>query len=498
MKEYIKIPHSRVFPKRAQWWALIATGVTIVALSAAVPLSAQPYQGFGAVTLGGEVPGHQVYHVTTLADYDPTATPPEPAIVGSLRHALLQGNRRIVFDVGGVIETKSRLRVRGANITIDGLTAPAPGITIRNLGLRLSGNDGAHDVIVRGIRVHIVNNVPGQEDGIAIVAGAHNIVIDHVSVRGASDENIGINNAHDITISWSILADPLAPRQTNLLITNGANRISLHHNLIFKGDRRNPWITWLELVPSALPPEAPEIVADVRNNVMWEVSNEQSSHGTVVFGGAKANIADNFYQATFGVSEAAQKRVIVVCKQSLVAVEDMEFCSSRAEFPPARAFVANNISGDGHTKYINTKGTETLPFPASASIVDTTGACTAARLVLAGAGAQPRDQADQQNLSEISLECPEITGPQPGSVFSGPDVTFTWTGHGAEVVEWQLFVGSKQGGKDLHASENMQPSRSTRTVRKLPTDGRPIWVQLRFRIGGVWQFLDYRYTAAGA
>ena len=173
------------------------------------PAVAQSYQGFGASTVGGE--GQAVYHVTTLEDYNPTTVPPEPTILGSLRHALLQGNRRIVFDVGGVIETKSRIRIRGANITVDGFTAPAPGITIKNLGLRLSGNDGAHDVIIRGVRVHIVNNVPGQEDGIAIVAGAFNIVIDHVSVRGASDENIGINNAHDITISSSILADPLRP-----------------------------------------------------------------------------------------------------------------------------------------------------------------------------------------------------------------------------------------------------------------------------------------------
>jgi hypothetical protein len=499
MKNCSTFTQHRLSPKLSQRLVLAIIGAILSAVYTAAPSSAQTYQGFGANTLGGQ--NGEVYHVTTLEDYNPNASPPEPPIVGSLRHALLEGNRHIKFDVGGVIETKARLRVRGANITIDGLTAPAPGITIRNFGLRLAGNDGAHDVIIRGIRVHIVNNVPGQEDGIAIVAGAHNIVIDHVSVRGASDENIGINNSHDITISWSILAEPLAPRRTNMLITNGANRITLHHNLFFKADRRNPWITWLELVPSSLPPQSPEVVADVRNNLMWEVSNEESSHGIVVFGGAKANVVENVFKATEGVSERAQKRVVVVCKESQVTIEDMEFCGGRTEFPPARAFIANNISGDGFTKHINVKGTETAPF--SAPIVDTMGACAAVTQLLTTVGAGgsadhlfQRDQADEQNIAEISLPCPEITSPAPGAVLPGSDVTFTWTGNGAEVIEWQLYVGSQRGGKDLHASENMQPSRNTRTVRKLPTDGRPLWVQLRFRIGGVWQFVDYRYTAA--
>jgi hypothetical protein len=469
-------------------WAqrLAASAVLLVFLAAAypgIPSLAQAYEGFGANTAGGA--NQPIYHVTNLNDSG----------AGSLRDALSQGNRYIVFDVGGVIETLSRIVVRGANITIDGFTAPSPGITIRNLGLRISGNFGAHDVIVRGLRVHIVSNVPGTEDGIAIVGGASNILIDHVSVRGASDENIGINNAHDITISWSILADPLGPRKTNMLITNGASRISIHHTLFFKANRRSPWITWLEEAPSStLPPESPEIVADVRNNLLWEVSNEDSGHGAVVFGGAKANIVANFFNATNGISEKAQKRVIAVCRASGTTVEDVEFCETRPEFPPGRAFVANNISLDGWTAYINTKGTETVPF--AAPFVTTSDACTAANQVLADAGMEPLDQLDQQYLSEIALPCPEITAPTPGSVLPGPDVTFTWTAHAANVSEWRLYIGSTQGAKDLHDSNSMGKTRTSREVKRLPTDGRIIWVQLRFQTSEGWQFADFQYTAA--
>jgi hypothetical protein len=463
--------------------AVVIFGLLSAAAYPSSPLLAQSGQGFGANTLGGQ--GQPEYRVTNLNDSGP----------GSLRDAVSQGNRYIVFDVGGVIETSSRIVVRGANITIDGFSAPAPGITIKNLGLRISGNFGAHDVILRGIRVHIVNNVPGTEDGIALVGGANNIVIDHVSVRGASDENIGINNAHDITISWSILADPLGPRKTNMLITNGSNRISVHHNIFFKANRRNPWITWLEEAPSTtLPPEAPEIVVDFRNNLLWEVSNEDSGHGAVVFGGAKANVVGNFFNATSGITEKAQKRVITVCRASGTTVEDLEFCESRPEFPPGRAFVASNYSMEGWTGYINSKGTESAPF--AAAPVDTIDACIAANRVLADAGVEPLDQFDQQYLSEIALPCPEITSPTPGSTLPGADVTFTWTARAAKVGEWRLYIGSTRGAKDLYDSNSMGTSKLSREVKRLPTDGRNIWVQLRFLTSEGWRFADFPYKAA--
>ena len=280
-----------------------------------------------------------------------------------------------------------------------------------------------------------------------------------------------------------------------MLITNGANRISLHHNLFFNADRRSPWITWHEVVPSTtLPTESPDTVADVRNNLSWEVSNEESSHGIVVFGGAKGNIVDNFFKATTGSSERAQKRVIVVCNALHITAEDMEFCGTRAEFPPARAYVANNMSAEPWTKYINTKGTETIAF--NAPVVDTTDACSAAKLVLADAGATPRDAADQQNISEIVLPCPAVTSPPPGSVLSSSEATFAWTDNGADVTEWRLLVGTTQGAKNIYDSDPMQPSRTSRLVKKLPTNGQPIWVRLRFKIGGLTLFSDYRYTAA--
>ncbi|MGH8006048.1 MAG: hypothetical protein ACREQ3_03485, partial [Candidatus Binatia bacterium] len=118
---------------------------SVLPMFGVVELEAATFAGFGATTPGGS--GGTVVHVTNLKD----------AGLGSLRDALSQGNRHIVFDVAGVIELKSRLDVKGAHITIDGFSALLPGITLKNYGLRIPGKDGAHNVIVQGIRVRITS-----------------------------------------------------------------------------------------------------------------------------------------------------------------------------------------------------------------------------------------------------------------------------------------------------------------------------------------------------
>src|SRR5918992_3223496 len=128
---------------------VLAGSVRLRAQEAASPRSterltradAQAYQGFGTSTSGG-LAGVTV-RVTNLNDSGP----------GSLRDAVSKGHRTVVFDIAGDIVLKRTLQVRGAFITIDGFSAPSPGITLRRFGLSISGERGAHDVIVRGIRI---------------------------------------------------------------------------------------------------------------------------------------------------------------------------------------------------------------------------------------------------------------------------------------------------------------------------------------------------------
>jgi pectate lyase len=311
------------------------------------------YEGFGSQTPGGA--GKPVYQVTTLADSGP----------GSLRDALSQGNRTIRFVVAGEIWLRSRLYVSGANITLDGFSAPAPGITLRNYGPFIHGNRGAHDVILRGIRIR--DTLAGR-DGLQIAHGAHNVVIDHVSIHGGGDGNLDITNARDVTVAWSIFAKP-AGTQKNMLIKYNPARISLHRNLFIMARQRNPQVR----IDDAGTP-ADETTVDMRNNVVW---GWQGGYGTLIWYGPRANVVNNFYSAGGGEP-----------KQALVVSYG------------ARAFVAGNLTNDGVAD-INRSGTEITAFPAPP--VRTVEACAAAHEVAAGAGVTPRDEVDRYYLSALSL-----------------------------------------------------------------------------------------------
>jgi hypothetical protein len=342
-------------------------------------------EGFGAATRAGDGQGR--HHVTSLADAGP----------GTLRDALSAGHRWIVFDAPGTIALESRLRVRGAFITIDASGAPPPGITVRHHGLHIDGRDGAHDVVVRGLRIRGSatrdTNVNTSNDCISVSHGAYNVLIERVSVSGCSDGAIDIIGdpagqsapTRDITVQWSLLADT---RKT-MLIKYGTTRISLHHNLLVRGLVRLPYVT---REPLAIDPG---LTVDMRNNVVWDWAG---GFGTAVVAGATANIVNNVYgNPGGGVRDRGQ--ALIVCRGvSLVAGNGI--CPAGARAEPADAYVAGNVSLDGVA--LDRAGTVAVPF--AAAPVSTSDACTAARQVLATAGAPPRDPVDAGYVAPVALE----------------------------------------------------------------------------------------------
>ena len=321
----------------------IALSLVVTVVTAA---QAQTYQGFGASTPGGT--GGATVHVTNLNNSGP----------GSLREALSQGNRTIVFDVGGEIILTDYLSLH-AFVTIDGFTAPSPGITLRNRGLIIRGTRGAHDVVVRGIRVR-----GSAIDGIQVAYGAYNVVIDHVSVSGSQDGNIDITEkSHDVTVSWSIMAG----NTKNMLVKYNPSRVTLHHNVFTESLDRSP-----EFKIDNDGGIARETTGDVRNNV---IANWANGSGTLLLDGAWANLVNNYYTGS--------RKAI--------------------RLSSARAHVRGNQSADGVD--LNHIGNEASPFPSMP--VDTQDPCTAARLVLAEAGARPLDSVDQEYLARIPMPtCP--------------------------------------------------------------------------------------------
>ena len=356
----------------------VAIAVCLTACLGAVATataSHAPRQGFGTGTPGGS--GGSVVRVTNLNDAGP----------GSLRQAVSQGNRTVVFDVAGQILLTDYIRVRGAFVTIDGSTAPPPGITLRNHGLAIEGSAGAHDVIVRGLRVR-----GAAKDGIRVAYGASNVVIEHVSVHGSGDGNLDISESRDVTVAWSILAEP-AVDQKNMLIKYDPARVTLHHNLFTQARQRNPQVR----IDDAGTP-ATETTLDMRNNIVF---GWVGGYGTLVWHGPRANVVGNYY-ASPESSATERARALEVSNG-------------------AHAYVAGNLSGDGAN--VNGEGTETGPFPAPA--VATTSACAAAAAVLASAGVRPLDAVDSRYLAAVTLDgCSsgDPTPPPPPPAPSLPDL----------------------------------------------------------------------------
>ena len=109
--------------------------------------------------------------VTSLAD---NSNP------GTLRYALsvLRGPRIVIFDVGGVITTTSRMTVSDQYVTVAGQTAPGKGIVVRGWPIGLSG---ATDVIFRHFKVR-----PGRLSGQTVdgmgMAGSNHCIFDRCSM----------------------------------------------------------------------------------------------------------------------------------------------------------------------------------------------------------------------------------------------------------------------------------------------------------------------------
>lgn len=185
-------------------------------------------EGFGRFATGGRA--GEVYIVTNLNDSGS----------GSLRDAVSQPNRTVVFEVGGIINIDSRIVV-SQNITIAGQTAPGDGIVVYGNGISYSN---ASNTITRYLRVRMGVNGDSGKDALGIANGI-NMIFDHVSVSWGRDENFSINwdnknyEPGNITIQNSIIGQGLWSHSCGGLIqTNGG--VSLYRNLYIDNKTRNP------------------------------------------------------------------------------------------------------------------------------------------------------------------------------------------------------------------------------------------------------------------
>lgn len=208
-------------------------------------------EGFGTTTVGGSgrhtpIPKTTIVPVTSLADSGP----------GSLRECVdHMYPRTCIFLTSGEIVLRSPLTIDHPYITIAGQSAPAPGITVSHSSLRIR----SHDVLVQHMSFRPgdcpFGTKPSERDGISIGSpsgsAVFNIVVDHVSMTWAIDENITVwfPTSHDITISNSIIAEglhkslhPKGPHSKGVMIGPNVKDITLYRNLIALNYERNPYI----------------------------------------------------------------------------------------------------------------------------------------------------------------------------------------------------------------------------------------------------------------
>ncbi len=248
-------------------------------------------EGFGTQTPGGR--GGRVIVVDSLADRGP----------GTFRAACEEkGPRIIVFAVGGYVTLESDVHLTSPYCTIAGQTAPGGGVCIRGGGLNIA----THDVVVRHLRFRM-GRLPDEKvthfrDCVSIVGvpPVHHVVIDHCSISWAMSRNlITWGDAHDITVQWSIISEPLRdPGDTDralagmgFLIGNMTEHISVHHCLFAHNYQRNPRLKH-------------GVHADLVNNVVHNPGGRGSA-GVIAVGdfeknagapAVEANLVGNWFQ----------------------------------------------------------------------------------------------------------------------------------------------------------------------------------------------------------
>lgn len=256
-------------------------------------------EGGGMYASGGR--GCEVYIVDTLEDYGADEEP----IKGSLRDALSQGNRTIVFNVSGTVNLKRALIAKNLkNVTVAGQTAPGDGITITGY---YSEFTGCENIIMRYIRFRTgsKNLLAGDSMDALFARRINTAIFDHLSTSWSTDETMSIYQTTDTTVQWSIVSESLTMsghskgRHGYGAIWGGLNS-TFHHNIVASHASRCPRVScgYGGYLSSSggefLGAEGEDHigVTDVRNNVFYNW-NDYSLYGG---GWAETNVVNNYYK----------------------------------------------------------------------------------------------------------------------------------------------------------------------------------------------------------
>lgn len=246
--------------------------------------------GFGIDTPAGR--GGEVYKVTNLNASGP----------GSLENCTSASGARVcIFEVSGVIDLTSELRITNPNITIAGQTAPSPGIMLRGAGIAVNST---HDVLIQHISIRPGDDASGpavkDRDAARVVGSTHHVVFDHVSFYWSTDETASVwafesnTTISDVTFSNCIIAEGLNEPSINpthtgkgLIVGHAPGskqpaNIAIVRNLFAHNLERNPFT----------------MSAFIANNLIynWQFQAIDIRGNYQAFGTARASVVGNVFE----------------------------------------------------------------------------------------------------------------------------------------------------------------------------------------------------------
>lgn len=302
--------------------------------------------GFGSVATGGN--SGTTYTVTNLNDSGS----------GSLRDAVSESNRNIEFAVSGYIVLKSALSL-SSDITINGQTAPSPGIGVMAGEVSASGKN---NIIIRNLRMRQGNLDSDSGKSAFNMGTASNVILDHCSFAYGQWDSVDAVGAVNITVSNSIIAFPIGQQFGAHVETGPA---TFYGNLWVSAHNRQPLV---------------KCNTQFVNNVIY---NYQAAYTSGNTGGSFSHdILNNYFISGPSTTSASDYYYQMAADQSVYAHGNYADTSKDGTLNGAQE---------------NSVGSSTVlssPWSSTSEGLATLSAADAVTYVFANAGASPRDEVD--------------------------------------------------------------------------------------------------------